>query len=72
MIRFQDSRNRIETPDVQLMGFRDIKPSTEITRTEACDYWDDLFSKPIEPREIIRTDIEKMSTEEMRVSSHLT
>lgn len=44
MIRFQDGQNIIEIPDVRLMGFRDIKPSGEITKTEACDYWDDLFS----------------------------
>lgn len=59
MIRFQDGQNRIETLDARFIGYADIKPSAEITRTEALNYWDDLFSKPIVSKEINWSDIER-------------
>lgn len=59
MIRFQNEQNRIENPDTRIIGFRGIKPSAEITGTEARNYWDDIFGKPIESKEIIQTDVER-------------
>lgn len=44
MIRFQDGQNRIEMPEIDTCdGFRNIRPSSEISKTEALDFWDDLF-----------------------------
>lgn len=58
MIRFQDGQNRIEMPEgVLVRDFRDIKPSTEITKTEAQDFWNDVFGEPKKRKELSFEDV---------------
>lgn len=56
MIRFQDGQNRIEMPEIDTCGgFRNIRPSSEISKTEALDFWDDLFVNPEQKQEDFET-----------------
>lgn len=56
MIRFQDGQNGIEMPEIDTCdGFRNIRPSSEISKTEAQDFWDDLFENPEQKQEDFET-----------------
>lgn len=56
MIRFQDGQNRIEMPEIDTGdGFRNIRPSSEISKIEAQDFWDDLFENPEQRQEDFET-----------------
>lgn len=58
MIRFQDGQNRIEMPKLNINdGFRDIRPSGEISKTEARDFWDDLFENPEKEQESLEANL---------------
>lgn len=58
MIRFQDGQIRIVKPEIDTCdGFRNIRPSSEISRTEAQDFWDDLFVNPEQKQEEFETDL---------------
>lgn len=59
MIRFSDGQNRIEMPKGNVGGFRDIKPSSDITKSGARDFWDNIFSGPEETTELDIEDIVK-------------
>lgn len=60
MIKFQDGQNRIEIPDLDMHeDFRNIRPSTDISKTEAQDFWDDLFEDPGQKIENFETNLLK-------------
>ena len=72
MIRFQDGQNRIEMPKLNINdGFRDIRPSGEISKTEARDFWDDLFENPEKEQESLEANLIKMFMAGMMKSLHL-
>ena len=56
MIRFQDGQNRTEMPQIGTCdGFRIIRPSSEISKTETQDFGDTLFEPPEQRQEDFET-----------------
>ena len=61
MIRFSDAPTqfeKIEDPS-KLEGYQSIHPSGDISKMEAQDFWDEIFSEPIEDNAQIENKIKK-------------
>lgn len=60
MIRFSDASGAGEQFELSSpeSGIRKIKPTGDISKVEAQDFWDEIFSKPIEYKPIIEAEIE--------------
>lgn len=61
MIQFSDASRKVECLDVHSlqMKYEEIRPVSDITESEARDFWNDVFSSPMDVRKFTEEDIQR-------------
>lgn len=61
MIQFFDTSRKVECVDAYSlqMKYDEIRPVSDITESEARDFWSDVFSSPVDVRKITEDDIQR-------------